>query len=200
MRELLRKPEPKSWTVEQLDIAQDVSERIEGYFANPMLPAGHYFSDAELDQLFPVAEGVKTASLHWGDIRTLDYRVRNGVDSDRQLAFTFARCADAIAPNDLSHAQRTARLARYMRSMQHGVHLRNPDEYRDHSESYTAKLLSEARGYISGSPLLAFDQARQDSGLVYTPAKRVHNVAHSIRTLIKAQIQLDTRYQMLYTS
>lgn len=164
------------WNLESLQTAESVDRNLVESFAQPMLPAGALFDGMTLDDLLlPVAADMTPASSHWSTLRNSHYELRDTVTSDEQVVYTFAQCMGAVLPNELPHGAAIAKCARYMRAMQAGVDFRlravKPNVYRDASEAYMARLLFQARKYLEGSPLLAFDQARQAAGLNYGPAR-----------------------------
>lgn len=165
-----------------------VSSGLTEAFSMPPKVERQFFTGDELDVLMPVEEGLKPASLHWADLDKFYYQVGDGTSSDQQLVYTFARCAAAVSPNRLGHAGTIAKTGRYMRAMQSGVQQRFVNEGysvpRDESEAYIAQLLAEARDFVSGSPLDAYDQARKDCGLLYTPGRRVRRVAQGVKSAL----------------
>lgn len=184
MAELTVAESGSNWDTEKLAQAQHVSSELFGAFAAAPLSEGVYYRSDDLDYLLPVADGYKTASQHWSDLR-MYFQLRNGVDSDRQLVYTFARCADALVPNELSHSETVAKMARYMRAMQRGLQTRDGDQYRDRSETKIARMLHQSKAFIDGSPLLVFEQAIKNADLGYSPVRRVHNAAISIADVLQ---------------
>lgn len=176
---------PSRWSREQLASAEMIAEGLRTHFARPELSFDQYYTDDELNRLLPVADGQRVASEHWHDLHQLDYSLRRGTTSDRQVVYTFALIMDSVIPVDLASNESIAKSARYMRSMQEGVHQRhklgNPDVYRDASEAYVAKLLTEARGYLDGDSLKKFDDARRSCALMCTPSRRLFNVATAVK-------------------
>lgn len=152
---------------------------------------GLLLSGQELDDLLPVSDGnQRRPSLIWSDMRT-HYPMRQ-VSPDQQIAYVFAQVCQSVTPNELSHTDTVGKVARYMRAMQSGVQQRLTERGvsvpRDASEAYTAELLANARDFTHDSPRLAFDLARKEAGLRYTPSRRLRRIAEGVRAALPSAI------------